>query len=123
MIEKQSISDQRIIDCLQTHYDIKVATITFLLLGADINASIYKAKTHDQSSYFIKIKRGDHHEISEDIAGFGQQLLFSSGERQNRVKSYKYFIVQFEPQGVVDIAFKTDEKARSIPIVLQDSRF
>lgn len=67
MIEKQPLSDQRIIDCLNTHYGIKVATLTFLPLGADINASVYKAEAHDQSSYFIKIKRGHHHDISATI--------------------------------------------------------
>jgi spectinomycin phosphotransferase len=47
--------------------------------------------------------------IVEDIADFGQQLLLTSVGGQNRVESYKHFIAQFEPQGVVDIAFKTDE--------------
>ena len=47
--------------------------------------------------------------IVEDIAEFGQQLLLTSAGGQNRIESYKHFIAQFEPQGVVDIAFKTDE--------------
>jgi spectinomycin phosphotransferase len=78
MIEKQPLSDQRIIDCLNTHYGIKVATLTFLPLGADINASVYKAEAHDQSSYFIKIKRGHHHDISATIIA----LLHDAGIRQ-----------------------------------------
>jgi spectinomycin phosphotransferase len=57
MIEKQPLSDQRIIDCLNTNYGIKGATLAFLPLGADINASVYKAETYNQSSYFIKVKR------------------------------------------------------------------
>lgn len=65
MIE-QPLSDQRIIDCLNTDYDIKVSTLTFLPIGADMNASIYKAETHNQS-YFIKLKRGHHHDISSTI--------------------------------------------------------
>ena len=67
MIEKQPLSEQRIIDCLNTNYGIKVARFTFLPLGADLNASVYKAETHDQSSYFIKLKRGRHHDISATI--------------------------------------------------------
>jgi spectinomycin phosphotransferase len=78
MIEKQPLSDQRIIDCLNTHYGIKVATLTFLPLGADINASVYKAEAHDQSSYFIKIKRGHHHDISATIIA----LLHDAGIQQ-----------------------------------------
>jgi hypothetical protein len=45
-----------------------------------IDASVYNAQTHDQASYFVKLKRGHHH-----------------------------FMWMFEPNGVVDIAFKTDE--------------
>ena len=64
MLVKPPLPDQRIIDCLNTDYGIEVATLTFLPLGADMNASVYKAETHDQSSYFIKLKRGHHHDIS-----------------------------------------------------------
>ncbi|MCX5922132.1 MAG: hypothetical protein NTX86_02290 [Candidatus Dependentiae bacterium] len=63
MIEKQSLSNQCIIDCLNTDYGIKVATLTFIPLGADMDASVYKAQTHDQASYFVKLKRGYHHDI------------------------------------------------------------
>ena len=78
MIEKQSLSDQRIIDCLNTDYGIKVATLTFIPLGADMDASVYKAQTHDQSSYFVKLKRGHHHDIGAII----QLLLHDAGIQQ-----------------------------------------
>jgi len=64
---KQIFSDQRIIECLNANYGLKVARLTFLPLGADLNASVYKAEMHDQSSYFIKLKRGRHHDISATI--------------------------------------------------------
>lgn len=50
-----------------------------------------------------------HERIVEDIAVLGQQLLLTSVDNQNRIESYKHFIDQFEPQGVGEIAFKTDE--------------
>ncbi len=75
MIEKQSLSDQRIIDCLNTEYGIKVATLTFIPLGADMDASVYKAQTHDQSSYFVKLRRGHYHDIGAII----QLLLHDAG--------------------------------------------
>lgn len=78
MIKKQPLSDQRIIDCLNTDYGIKVATLTFLPLGADVNASVYKALAYDQSSYFIKIKRGHHRDISATIIA----LLHDAGIQQ-----------------------------------------
>lgn len=73
MIEKQSLSDQRIIDCLNTNYGIEVVTFTCLPLGADINASVYKAVAQDQSSYFVKLKQGHHHDISVAIVELLQE--------------------------------------------------
>ena len=75
---KQALSDQRIIDCLNTNYGIKVDRLTFLPLGADLNASVYKAETNDQSSYFIKLKHGHHHDISATIIA----LLHDAGIQQ-----------------------------------------
>jgi spectinomycin phosphotransferase len=50
-----------------------------------------------------------HERIVEDIAEYGQQLLLTTAGGQDRIESYKHFIAQFGPQGVVEIAFKTDE--------------
>jgi len=75
MLVKPPISDQRVIDCLHTYYGIKVATLTFLPLGADTNASVYKAEARDQSSYFIKLKHGHHHDIGIAVVG----LLHDAG--------------------------------------------
>lgn len=43
----QALSHQHIIDCLSIHYDIKVARLIFLPIGADMNASVYKAEAYD----------------------------------------------------------------------------
>lgn len=73
-----SLSDQYIIDCLHAHYGINIITLTFLPLGADYNASVYKAKAQDNSSYFVKLKRGHHHNIGIAIL----QLLHEAGIEQ-----------------------------------------
>ena len=78
MIEKQPLSDQLIINCLKTDYGIEAVTLTFLPIGADMNASVYKAEMHDQRSYFVKLKRGHHHDISVVILG----LLHDAGIQQ-----------------------------------------
>ncbi len=78
MLVKQPLSDQLIIDCLNTNYNIKVIRLTFLPLGADMNASVYKVEAHDQSSYFVKIKRGHHHDIGIAVVG----LLIDAGIQQ-----------------------------------------
>ncbi|MBI5273972.1 MAG: phosphotransferase [Chlamydiales bacterium] len=78
MLEKHLLSDKTIINCLNTHYSIEVSSLIFLPLGADMNASVYKAQTLDQRSYFIKLKHGHHHDISVEI----MELLQSAGIRQ-----------------------------------------
>lgn len=40
---KRKIDQSHIIDCLNTNYGLAVDTLTFLPLGADINASVYKS--------------------------------------------------------------------------------
>lgn len=78
MREKHPLSDPIIISCLNTYYGIEAATLTFLPLGADMNASVYKAQTLDQKSYFIKLKQGHHHDSGVEIV----ELLLSKGIKQ-----------------------------------------
>lgn len=75
MKDKHAVSDSIIIKTLCVHYGLQVASLTRLNLGADIHASLYKAQTHDETSYFIKLKQGLQHETSIEIAG----LLKSAG--------------------------------------------
>lgn len=78
MAEKQNFSEQVIIDHLKTDYGIEVAVLTLLPLGADMNASVYKAETHDQITYFIKLKRGHHHDIGIEVV----ELLHDAGIKE-----------------------------------------
>ena len=50
-----------------------------------------------------------HERIVEDIAEYGQALLLTSDGGEDRLEMYKQFMGMFEPNGVVDIAFKTDD--------------
>lgn len=61
---KQTIQHQLLIDCLNTHYGIAATALTPLSLGADMNASVYRAITRDGPSYFIKLKQGHGYDIS-----------------------------------------------------------
>ena len=78
MLEKQPFLDQRIMNCLKADYGIEVATLTFLPLGADGHASLYKAEALNQSSYFVKLKHGHHDDIGPIITAF----LHDTGLRQ-----------------------------------------
>lgn len=70
-----SSSPQSIISCLKTNYGIAVNRLILLPLGADINATVYKAETGSGLSYFVKVKRGHHNDISVVILA----LLQASG--------------------------------------------
>ena len=51
-----------------------------------------------------------HERIVEDIAILGQALLQSTKGGENRREMYQQFTDLFEPNGVVDIAFRTDDE-------------
>jgi len=78
MAEKHSLSPQSIVDCLKHHYGIEVTALVFLPLGADINASVYRAETHDGPSYFVKLRRGHRYDLSVAMLA----LLQASGIQQ-----------------------------------------
>ena len=54
----ESFSKRQIIDCLAQEYAIQTTELTFLPLGADKAASVYKAQTQGKHSYFVKLRRG-----------------------------------------------------------------
>lgn len=72
---KRKTDNILLIDCLNTHYGIVATTLILLPLGADMNACVYKAETCNGQSYFVKLKRGHHSDISVTLLG----LLQASG--------------------------------------------
>ncbi len=75
MNEKQFLPSQRIIDSLNADYGIKAIALTLLPIGADMNASVYKAEMQNGQSYFVKLKRGHRYDMSVAILA----LLQASG--------------------------------------------
>lgn len=69
---------ESIIHCLNANYGISAAVLTLLPLGADMNASVYKAETPSNQSYFVKLKRGHQYDMSVAILA----LLQASGIQQ-----------------------------------------
>jgi|GEM_PF-278469 spectinomycin phosphotransferase len=78
MTDKQLFSSQSIIDCLKVNYGIAAVLLTLLPLGADMNASVYKAETQNSQSYFVKLKRGHRYDMSVAILA----LLQNAGIQQ-----------------------------------------
>ncbi len=64
MVKKELLNEQKINDCLKVHYEIEAIDLTLLPIGADANASVFKAKTKDHSYYFVKLKYEPHDEIN-----------------------------------------------------------
>jgi spectinomycin phosphotransferase len=47
--------------------------------------------------------------IVEDIAVYSHELFFKTDGIKDKLEMYRQLTAQFEPQGVVEIAFQTDE--------------
>ena len=72
MLEKPDISDQLIISGVQQDYGLRVARLTFLPLGADVNTAAYRLVSADGTAYFLKLRKGDFDEISIAVSQFLQ---------------------------------------------------
>lgn len=76
-MKTKSIQDNEIIKLLKSNYNIEIESIQLLQLGADMNASVYKA-TAKYQSYFVKIKYDIQEETDIDIL----RLLHDSGLKE-----------------------------------------
>lgn len=62
MLEKPNVPDDQIIACLRHLYGLPITAITFLPLGVDVNAAVYRAGAADGTAYFVKLRRGPFQE-------------------------------------------------------------
>jgi spectinomycin phosphotransferase len=62
MREDPGLDVGKISACLDAHYDLHVASITFLPIGYDLNAAVYEVISCDGGSYFLKIRFDPVHE-------------------------------------------------------------
>lgn len=60
MLEKLDISDGEIISALKDEYGLTITQLTFLPLGADPDAAVYRVKAVASGVYFLKVKRGNN---------------------------------------------------------------
>lgn len=84
MIEKQTkllsqpLSNERMIESLNNDYGLKISKLIPLALGADMNAWVYKAQSSNRLSYFVKLRKGHHDDLSVNILS----LLQDAGVKQ-----------------------------------------
>lgn len=69
MLTKPDIADEFIISRLQEEYNLRVAELIFLPIGADMNTAVYRVGTDDGIIYFLKLRKG-FDEISVTIPLF-----------------------------------------------------
>jgi spectinomycin phosphotransferase len=58
MLEKPDIPDELIIFRLQEQYNLHVAELSFLPLGADMGTVVYRMVADDETTYFLKLRKG-----------------------------------------------------------------
>lgn len=57
MLEKPDIADELIISRLQKEYELRVAQLTFLPIGADLRTAVYRVVANDGTAYFLKLRK------------------------------------------------------------------
>ena len=57
MLTKPDISDELIISRLQEEYNLHVAELAFLPIGADLRTAVYRVLAEDRMAYFLKLRR------------------------------------------------------------------
>ena len=77
MLEKPDLPDQLIISRLQEEFNLRVAELTFLPLGADLGTAVYRVVTDEETAYFLKLRKG-----FEEITVTVPLLLKSLGIQQ-----------------------------------------
>jgi spectinomycin phosphotransferase len=77
MLEKPDIPDELIISHLQQHYELHIAQLDFLPLGADPGTAVYRALAENKEKYFLKLRSG-----SDEIAVTVPIFLRSQGVKE-----------------------------------------
>src|SRR5215216_5891787 len=62
MRKERGIDENAISACLAAHYGLDVASITFLPVGNDFQAAVYRVATTDGADYFLKVRFGPVYE-------------------------------------------------------------
>jgi len=58
MLEKPNIPDELVISRLRDEYNLSVAALSFLPLGADEGSAVYRVLTEEGMAYFLKLRKG-----------------------------------------------------------------
>ncbi len=70
MLTPPDIASDTIIAFLGEHYALCARQVTFLPIGADANAAVFRVNTDDDTPYFLKLKRGEFDEVAVSIPAY-----------------------------------------------------
>src|SRR5258706_16192517 len=70
MLTPPDLSADTIIACVRDAYGLRICQATFLPIGADVNAAVYRLDAEDGAPYFLKLKRGDFDEVAVAVPAF-----------------------------------------------------
>ncbi len=121
MLEKPKLTDALIISHLQNEYDLRVATLTFLPLGADANAAVYRVVCDDGTAYFLKLRK-NLNEIAVTVPHIlkaqGMQEIIPAFETKSKkywaeLSDYKMILYPFvEGKNGFEIALSDEQKCK-----------
>src|SRR5260370_27813656 len=78
MLTPPAVSDATISAVLRESYGLRVRQVTFLPLGSDAHAAVYRVDAEDGTPYFFKLKRENFAEVAVAVSAF----LHAQGIRQ-----------------------------------------
>jgi spectinomycin phosphotransferase len=64
------LASETIVAHMRDVYGLSVHQVTFLPLGADFNAAVYRLEADHGGPYFLKLRRGDFDEVSVDVPAY-----------------------------------------------------
>lgn len=70
MLEPPDLPNADIVAAVRAHYGFPVATATFLPIGHDSSAWVYRVEAEDGAAYFLKIRTGTINEVSLGVPRF-----------------------------------------------------
>jgi spectinomycin phosphotransferase len=74
MLEKPDLEDEKIMRCLAADYGLRVESISFLPLGADLNTAVYRVEAGDETAYLLKLRRGEFDEAAVAVPKYLSDL-------------------------------------------------
>ena len=104
MLSKPDIQDETLIAAVEAEYDLHVAELAFLPLGADVNTVVYRVDSMAGAAFFLKLRKGSFDRIAVDVPVFlaaqGIQAILAplatrSGGHWTSLETYRMLLYPF----------------------------